>query len=95
MNKCPCCGQLLPPKLSVTGTKRKELVELLSRRADGMTREQIAAVLWEDDPNGGPDNTMAVCQLVHQARLQLRRQGYTIWSNRGPGARYRIMKLEA
>ena len=48
---------------------------------------------YADDPNGGPENTFAVCQLVHQARLQLAAQGYTIISDRGPGAHYRLAKL--
>ena len=48
---------------------------------------------YADDPNGGPENTFAVCQLVPQARLQLAAQGYTIISDRGPGAHYRLAKL--
>jgi hypothetical protein len=46
-----------------------------------MTRRELADWLYADDPNGGPENTFAVCQLVHQARLQLTAQGYTIISD--------------
>jgi hypothetical protein len=91
---CPSCGQTLPLKQDlVTGRERRRLVELLSQRPHGMTRDEIARLLYADDPNGGPENTLAVCQLVHQARLQLMRQGWTIHSNRGPGAHYRLVRL--
>jgi len=90
---CPYCGQALPPELRVTGRERRRLVEILARRPHGMTRRELADWLYADDPNGGPENTFAVCQLVHQARLQLAAQGYTIISDRGPGAHYRLAKL--
>ena len=90
---CPCCGQPLLPELHVTGRERRRLVDILARRPDGMTRRELADWLYADDPNGGPENTFAVCQLVHQARLQLTAQGYTIISDRGPGAHYRLAKL--
>jgi hypothetical protein len=79
--------------LRVTGRERRRLVDILARRPDGMTRRELADWLYADDPNGGPENTFAVCQLVHQARLQLAAQGYTIISDRGPGAHYRLAKL--
>jgi hypothetical protein len=59
-----------------------------------MTRRELADWLYADDPNGGPENSLAVCQLVHQALLQLAGQGYTILSDRGPGAHYRLAKLQ-
>jgi hypothetical protein len=90
---CPYCGQALLPELRVTGRERRRLVEILARRPEGMTRRELADWLYADDPNGGPENTLAVCQLVHQARLQLCEQGYTIISDRGPGAHYRLAKL--
>jgi hypothetical protein len=77
----------------VTGRERRRLVEILARRPDGMTRRELADWVYADDPNGGPESTLAVCQLVHQARRQLARQGYTIASDRGPGAHYRLAKL--
>jgi hypothetical protein len=90
---CPFCGQPLLPELRVTGRERRRLVDILARRPDGMTRRELADWLYADDPSGGPENTFAVCQLVHQARLQLTAQGYTIISDRGPGAHYRLAKL--
>ena len=90
---CPYCGQPLRLEPRVTGRERRRLVEILARRPDGMTRRELADWLYSDDPNGGPENTFAVCQLVHQARLQLAAQGYTIISDRGPGAHYRLAKL--
>jgi hypothetical protein len=49
----------------VTGRERRRLVEILARRPDGMTRRELADWLYADDPNGGPENTLDVCQLVH------------------------------
>src|SRR6516225_1673600 len=80
---CPYCGQPLLHEPRVTGRERRRLVEILARRPHGMTRRELADWLYADDPNGGPENTFAVCQLVHQARLQLAAQGYTItWRRR-------------
>jgi hypothetical protein len=76
----------------MTGRERRKLVEILVRRPDGITRQDLADLVYADDPDGGPDNTFAICQLVYQARLRLIPQGYTIVSNRGPGARYRLIK---
>jgi hypothetical protein len=95
MANCPHCGQPLPAKFTVTGRERRKLVEILSRRPSGMTRKDLADAIYADDIDGGPDNTFAVCQLVHQARLQLIPQGYTIVSNRGPGAHYRLIRLSS
>jgi hypothetical protein len=91
---CPHCGQPSPPKVEVTGRERRKLVEFLLCRPNGMTRAELANLMWIDDPDGGPDNDLAICQLVHQARLQLLPQGYSIVSNRGPGARYRLVKFD-
>jgi hypothetical protein len=93
MNNCPHCGQpiLFPNALRVTGRERRRLVSLLLRRP--MTRKDLAAEVYADDPDGGPDNDLAICQLVHQARLQLKPQGYTIVSDRGPGAHYTLKRL--
>jgi len=92
MIACPHCGQPLAPAFKVTGRERKKLVEILTRHPHGLTRRELADRLYADDPDGGPEDTFAVCQLVHQARLQLLPQGYTIVSNRGPGAHYRLVR---
>ena len=42
-----------------------------------MTRQELADWLYADEPNGGPENKLAVCHLAHQARLQLVGQGLT------------------
>ena len=62
---CLYCGQPLSPQPRVTGRERRRLVEILARRPDGMTRRELADWLYADDPNGGPENTLEVCQLVH------------------------------
>jgi hypothetical protein len=75
---CRYCGQPLLPGLRVTGRERRRLVEILARRPHGMPRGELADWLYADDPNGGPENMLAVCQLVHQARLQHPEHSYTI-----------------
>jgi hypothetical protein len=34
-----------------------------------MTRRELADWLYADDPNGGPKNTLVVCQLVKNRKL--------------------------
>jgi hypothetical protein len=89
---CSGCGRPLPPKFQVTGWARVSLVRELTKVPHGITRAQLANRIYNGCRDGG-SNDLAICQLVHQARLQLIPQGYTIKSNRGPGAHYRLVKL--
>ena len=92
MKCCPTCGRPILSFPWINGRERRKLVELLARFPDGITRADLASRIWEDDIDGGPDNTLAVCQLVHRARLQLKHHGYTIKSSRGPGAFYKLVR---
>jgi hypothetical protein len=58
-----------------------------------MTRRELADWLYADGPNGGPKKRSPSASQCIKARLQLSGQGYTIISDRGPGAHYPLAKL--
>ena len=91
---CPHCLRPYPPKLTVTGPIRRRLVDIVSNRADGITRAELISALYSDDPNGGPASDNIIAVMAYHANKQLRSQGYRInvaW--RGRGARYHLTKL--
>lgn len=82
---CPCCGQSLPgPFPSVTGDKRKRLVELIARKP-GLHRNELTAMLYADDIDGGPQSTNIVSVILSQAKAQLKADGYKVRSSRWTG----------
>jgi len=71
------------------------MLEIISHRPDGITREDLHNLLYAERADGGP-NTHNISVLVHHANKQLKPQGWRIgvtWM--GPGARYRLVKLDA
>jgi len=67
------------------------LVQAILRRP-GISTLQLCDLLWQDDPNGGPDDA-AVCMRVHayNARKRMARHGYTV---RSAGWRWYIERIE-
>ena len=91
---CPACGRPFPPELSVSGTVRRRMVDIVSRRPDGVTRDELISLVYAEDPDGGPNCPNIISVLVYHANKQLAVQGYRIkvgW--RGKGARYFLEKL--
>jgi hypothetical protein len=71
------------------------MVDILCNRPDGILIQDLAGLVYADDPNGGPlTATRSLNVLAHHANKQLRAQGYQIESSwLGRGARYRIVRL--
>jgi hypothetical protein len=72
---------------------RQAIVDLISRRPDGVTRREIINSIYANDPNGGPNNENVVSVLVKRANSDLEPLGYRITSTGGPGSRYRLRRL--
>jgi hypothetical protein len=91
---CPACQRPFPPRLVVHGPVRQRIVDIIADRPDGITRGEIIATVYADDPNGGPDNPNVISVLIKHANAELAAQGFRIepaW--RGRGARYRLARL--
>ena len=81
-------------RLAVHGPVRQRIVDLIANRPDGITRSEIIATVYADDPNGGPDNPNTICVLIKHANEELAAQGWHIapaWLGRG--ARYRLVRI--
>jgi len=90
---CPACHRPFPPRLAAPGPVRQRIVDLIAKRPDGITRSEIIATVYADDPNGGPDNPNTICVLIKHANEELAAQGWHIapaWLGRG--ARYRLVR---
>ena len=94
MEICPTCGQTIPPRFQITGRVSRRLVEIVVKRRDGITRGELTALLYAEDPNGGPQSENIVSVLIHNINEQLAPQGYRIRGIRGgPGSRYYLEPL--
>jgi hypothetical protein len=91
---CPTCHRPLPPMLTVSGQIRQRIVDVIANRPDGITRGEIFALVYAEDPNGGPNSPNTVSILIKRANAELAGQGYRItpaWP--AHGGRYRLEKV--
>jgi hypothetical protein len=92
--RCPHCGQGIPPKLSVTGYIRPQVVNLIAQRPDGITLREVTDMVYRTDPNQ-PGSRKSVWLLIRLANRELKPQGYQIVPLfRGPGARWVLRKFD-
>jgi hypothetical protein len=77
----------------VTGPVRQRLVNIVSNRPDGIPRGELMDALYAGDPDGGPEHASTVAVLISLANKQMASQGFRIVSDRGPGARYRLVRV--
>src|SRR5262249_34346381 len=57
--KCPHCGQILVPDGLALPPVKRRILDAVKRRP-GITAEDLRALVWADDPNGGPENRKAI-----------------------------------
>ncbi len=91
---CPCCRQVIPPQLVVSGPLRTRVLDLVARRPDGISLPEIAAIVYSDcrEPKWSHG---CIKSTVFAANKELRPQGWMIRARHGPGARYRLLPVEA
>lgn len=106
---CPCCGQDLPPSLSlgkktvaqfiehmpVVGKERLILELLCKNFGISVARAEIINFLYGDDPGGGPDNAWnTVAVAVSKLRKKIAPHGLQIDGAPWRGSRLRLRDAE-
>ena len=91
---CPCCNRPLPPALTVSGPLRNRVLELVARRPNGISMMELVGIVYMGcrEP---PWAVGSVKSTVFQMNKELKPQGYMIRARHGPGARYRLLRVEA
>src|SRR5215475_6887057 len=95
MKCCPSCGRPFPPRLKVSGPVRQRVVDIIASRPHGISSADLMALVYAEDPDGGPDCQSIISAIVYHANAQLRDLGYRIVSTLGRGATYSLVKLDA
>jgi hypothetical protein len=86
---CSYCGQpLIPTDLGLPPIKRRILDAV--QRCPGIGAEDLRAVVWADDPNGGPESRKVLHVHIHQLNQRLASLGVVVRAPKGAGAGYRI-----
>jgi DNA-binding response OmpR family regulator len=89
---CPLCGQILVPQDLALPPIKARILHAVQRRP-GITAEDLRALVWADDPNGGPENRKAIHVHVHQLNKRLASFGFVVRAPFGAGAGYRIRSV--
>jgi hypothetical protein len=75
---CPTCKRPFAPELRMTGRERRRLVDIVAARPEGVTRSELAELLYADRIVDAPETLNAISMLVMLANRQLKPQGYRI-----------------
>ena len=96
MERCPCCGQFIPPKVGALDNMRvkKRIYEFIARNPQGVSRDEIMDAAYADDPDGGPESVNVISVHVLRINKILEHEGVRIQSTRGPHATYRLARLK-
>lgn len=92
---CDKCGQIIPPKPTLFANQptRQRVYEIIARRTDGISCKELMDIVYDWDPNGGPENSKVIAVHIWLINKTLRALGLRIGSTRGRGAVYRLVKL--
>ncbi len=92
-HECPTCRRPFPPRYRVSGPVRQRIVDIIANRPGGITRDEIADLVYGASPGGGPENLNVISTLIRHANKELAAQGVRITTRSGPGALYRLVPL--
>lgn len=97
--KCPCCGGEMESTPEVTldaGLTPLELAimtAMVSAYPRGLTRRQLANIVYSDDPNGGPDTAeKAMSVYLYYIRAKIKPLGWHVGGRSGRGVRFLTMR---
>lgn len=90
INTCPHCGSLLVEKVLFPAVKQRIFNYI--KKHPYCTIEALMASVYRDDPNGGPDSNVVSAHIT-QMKPTLEANGLRITSRRGPGATYKLEKI--
>lgn len=99
---CPCCGQPVPGAIDdwaiaadLTPMQARTLRAIADRRGEWITAMQIAAVIYADRADGGPEFAgKIVSAFVCAVRKKMRQMPAPFAIEARPGAGYRILRVE-
>jgi hypothetical protein len=83
---------MVPAELPLPPIKRRILEAV--RRHPGISAEDLRALVWADDPNGGPENRKVLHVHVYQLNRLLIPLGIVVRAPNGAGAGYQIRHRE-
>ena len=91
---CARCGQpVIPAGLALPPTKRRILDAV--QQSPGINAEQLRDLVWQDDPNGGPECRHALYAHVNQLNRRLAPFGVAVRASPGGSAGYRIVSVRS
>lgn len=86
---CPRCHQpIAPARLQLSPIKRR-IFEAVVKHPD-IPAEELRALVWCNDPNGGPEDRKVLHVHVHQLNRLLAPYGLIVRAGKGAGAVYRL-----
>jgi hypothetical protein len=86
---CPHCGApIIPAGLRLPPTKAR-IFEAVRHRP-GIAAEDLRAIVWAHDPNGGPECRHTIYAHIAQLNKLLAAYGIAVRAPKGAGAGYRI-----
>jgi len=88
---CPCCKQVVPPRLFLPKMLQR-IYDCVSRHPAGVTRGQLMDDIYSDDPNGGPEGFSVISVHVMRLNKRLEQVDLRIKGTGGPGSVFRLQK---
>jgi hypothetical protein len=88
---CPCCGQPMVPTDLVLPPVKARILELVRRRP-GIDAATLRALVWANDPTGGPEDRKVLHVHVHQLNDLLCVHGIQVRGSRTSGYRVRPLR---
>lgn len=97
MAECACCGQTLPPDLPdglVLRGKRFTIYDAIRKAGKhGIDSRRLWSMLYDHDPNGGPESTNIISAHVGQINHRLRPFGQKLISGQAGHGVFGIYRL--
>jgi hypothetical protein len=94
LDLCPRVIMLL--RLAFLESKRRtHILEQAVQRQPGICAEQLREIVWQSNPDGGPEDRKAPHVHVFQLNQRLAPYGVVVRAQNGAGAGYRVRLLNA
>ena len=89
MTTCPLCRQVIAlARLQLPPIKQRIFETVVKH--PGIAAEELRAIVWCEDPNGGPEDRRVLHVHVHQLNQLLAPYGIAVRAGKGAGAVYRL-----
>jgi hypothetical protein len=85
MNLCEACGQPIITADELTLPPIKQRIFDAVRRRPGIDSESLRALVWADDPAGGPENPKVLHVHIHQLNQLLEKRGIAVRGSHSGG----------